>query len=133
MITNTLVNSSSINVPVRVFVSSTTGAAIGSISIGPPLVPAGQVNAITCMVLCNNFTPISLTNEDTGTCSVSIYLVKSGGSASSSNIIVSNLIVPAGETVFLSEERIVLDSGDEIWVSSTVANRITFTVSTLPV
>jgi len=133
MITSTLVNSSSLGTPVRVFVSSTTGAAIGSISAGPPPVPAGQVNAITSMILCNNFTPISLTNEDTGTCSVNVYLVKFGGSASTSNIIISSLIIPAGETVFLSEERVVLDAGDEIWISATAANRITFTVSTLPV
>ena len=85
MITSTLVNSSSLGTPVRVFVSSTTGAAIGSISAGPPPVPAGQVNAITSMILCNNFTPISLTNEDTGTCSVNVYLVKFGGSASTSD------------------------------------------------
>lgn len=133
MITNTLVNSSSLGSPVRVFTSSTTGAPIGSTSIGPPAVPAGQVNAITSMVLCNNFTPISLTNEDTGTCQVNVYLVKAGASAGLSNIIISQLIIPAGETVFLSEERVVLDAGDEIWVSATFANRITFTVSTLPV
>lgn len=133
MITSTLVNSSSISVPVRVFVSSTTGALIGSTSVGPPLVPAGQVNAITCMVLCNNYSPVSLTNEDTGTCTVNVYLTKPSIAATSNNIIINSLIIPAGETVFLSEERIVLDAGDEIWVSTSVANRITFTVSTLPV
>lgn len=133
MITNTLVNSSSLSAPVKVFTSSTTGATIGSISVGPPAVPAGQVNAITAMILCNNYDPVSLTNEDTGTCTVNVYLVKAGGAPTSSTIIINQLIIPAGETVFLSEERIVLDSGDEIYVSATFANRITFTVSTLPV
>jgi hypothetical protein len=76
---------------------------------------------------------VSLTNEDTGTCSVNVYLVKAGNAAGLSNIIVSSLIIPASETVFLSEERIVLDAGDEIWISATVANRITLVVSTLPV
>lgn len=133
MITNTLVNSSSLSSPVKVFTSSTTGAPIGSATVGPPPVPAGQVNAITSMILCNNFTPISLTNEDTGTVRVNVYLVKAGGAAGTGNIIISELIIPAGETVFLSEERIVLDAGDEIWISSTFANRVTFTVSTLPV
>lgn len=133
MITSTLVNSASLGSPVKVFVSSTTGAVIGSTSIGPPLVPAGQVNAVTSMILCNTYSPASLTNEDTGTCTVNVYLVKSGGGATPTNLIVNELVIPAGETVFLSEERIVLDAGDEIQVSTTVANRIAVTVSTLPV
>jgi hypothetical protein len=133
MITTTLVNSSALGSPVKVFTSSTTGAPIGSTSVGPPAVPGGQVNAITSMILCNNYTPVSLTNEDTGTCTVNVYLVKAGNAAGNSNIIISNLIIPASETVFLSEERIVLDAGDEIWISATVANRITLVVSTLPV
>jgi len=132
MITSTLVNSSSLGSPVKVFVSSTTGAVIGSTSL-VPLVPEGQVNAITSMMLCNIYSPASLTNEDTGTCQVNVYLVKSGGGATTTNMIINQLIIPAGETVFLSEERIVLDAGDEIQVSTSVANRIAVTVSTLPV
>jgi hypothetical protein len=55
-------------------------------------------------------------------------------------LIVSKLTVPAGETVFLSEERIVLSNTDYVAVgyspstgAATVSNLLTVTVSTLPV
>jgi hypothetical protein len=64
---------------------------------------------------------------------VNIYLVKNGQSYSPGNLIVSNLTVPAGETVFFSEERIVLDAGDQIWVGTSAAERLSVTISTLPV
>ena len=46
---------------------------------------------------------------------------------------VNTLIVPAGETVFFSDEKIILDSGDEIWVGTSVASLITVTVSSMQV
>jgi hypothetical protein len=56
------------------------------------------------------------------------------------SLIVSKLTIPAGETVFLSEERIVLSNLDYVSVgyspstgASTVSNLLTVTVSTLPV
>jgi hypothetical protein len=55
-------------------------------------------------------------------------------------LIVSKLTVPAGETVFLSEERIVLSDTDYVSVgyspssgAATVGSLLTVTVSTLPV
>lgn len=125
MITSTLVTSSDITIPSKVFTSTTTGAPIGGAVVG-------QTNAITTMVLCNTADP-SPSDETTNAVTVSIHLVKSGGSYSASNRVVSKLTIPAGETVFFSDERIVLDSGDEVWISATVANIIAVTVSTLPV
>jgi hypothetical protein len=49
------------------------------------------------------------------------------------NQIIANLTVPAGETVFFSDERIILDGGDEIHVKADDANLITVTISSLPV
>ena len=46
---------------------------------------------------------------------------------------VSSLVVPAGETVFFSEERIVLASGDAIWIGTSAAARLAATVSVLAV
>ena len=109
----------------RVFVSSTTGAAIGG-------AVTGQVNAITTMALCNTGAP-TLTDETVNSVTVNVYLVKSGLSYGANNLIVSSLIIPAGETVFFSEERIVLDAGDEIWVTPTAGSLLAVTVSTLPV
>jgi hypothetical protein len=60
-------------------------------------------------------------------------LVKSGQSYDPANLIVSNLTVPAGETVFLSEERIVLEGGDMVYVGTSAASLLAVTISTLPV
>ena len=125
MITSTLVTSTSTAVPSLVFTSSTTGAPIGG-------GVTGQVNAITTMVLCNTAAP-TLTDETVNAVTVNIYLVKSGQSYGTNNTIVSSLNVPAGETVFFSDERIVLDSGDMVYVGTSAASRLAVTISTLPV
>lgn len=125
MITSTLVTSTSTTVPSKVFTSTTTGAPIGGAVVG-------QTNAITTMILCNTAAP-SASDETTNAVAVNIYLVKSGQSYGSNNLVVSSLTVPAGETVFFSEERIVLDAGDEVWIGTSVASVLAITVSTLPV
>lgn len=134
MITSTLVTSTSMTVPTKVFVSTTTGNSSGT----------GQVSAITTIMLCNTGTP-NLTNETINAANINIYLVKSGSvpapNGIPSNLVVSNLTIPAGETVFFSEERIVLDDNDEIWVGQNVpspsnpanTSLIAVTVSSLPV
>ena len=108
MITSSPVNSSSLISPYRVYKSTTTGLVGGTT----------QVSAITTIILCNTGTP-DLTDETVHSASISIHLVKAGNSASTTNLVVNNLIVPAGETVFFSEERLILDGNDEIWIGST--------------
>lgn len=125
MIYSTLSSSTSITVPVKVFTSSTTGAPIGGAVVG-------QTNAITTIALCNVLAP-NATDETVNSVNINIYFVKSGGSYGTSNIVVSSLAVPAGETVFFSEERFVLDSGDEIWLGTSAASALAITVSSLPV
>ncbi len=129
MIKSTLVTATSVTVPDLVFTSSTTGAAIGG-------AVTGQTNAITTIALCNIAAP-TLTDETVNAVTVNIYFARAGvgyqSSGSSCNLVVSNLNVPAGETVFFSDERIVLDSGDEIYVGTSAANRLCVTVSSLPV
>ena len=120
MITSTLVNSSSITVPVRVFKSTNTGATGGT-----PI-----TSAVTTIMICNT-SAITLTDETVNSVNVNVYLVKAGGSYSTTNQVVNTLIVPAGETVFFSEERIVLDPNDEIWVGTSTADAIAVTVSSL--
>lgn len=127
MIKNTIITGSTITVPTLVFTSSTTGAPIGG-------AVTGQTSAITTIILCNVLAP-TLSDETVNAANVNIYLVSpnAGGVVGTGTLVVSNLTVPAGETVFFSEERIVLDSGDQIWVGSNNANAITVTVSSLPV
>lgn len=89
-------------------------------------------NAITTIVLCNTGT-VDPANEATDLANVNIYLVRYGSSPTVNNVVVWRLPVPAGETVFFAEERIVLDDGDSIRVGSDAANLITVTVSSLAV
>ena len=120
-----LIDSTSVTVPVKVFTSSTTGGPIaGGVT--------GRQNAVTTIALCNTAAP-SAADETTNAVIVNIYVVRSGKTAGSGNLIVSNLTVPAGETVFFSEERLVFDSGDELWVCTSAAARLSITVSALAV
>lgn len=123
--TISLVNSSSVTVPVKVFTSSTTGGPIaGAVT--------GRSNAIVTMIFCNTGAT-SLVDETTNQVTVNVYLVKSGKSYVDGNRIISELIVPAGETVFFAEERIVLEAGDEIWVGTSSTNLLSVTISALEV
>jgi hypothetical protein len=121
----TLIDSTSVSTPVLVFTSSTTGAAIGG-------AVTGQTNAITTIALCNT-AAVTLTDETVNSVNVNIYFVKSGGSYGTNNLVVSNLTVPAGETVFFADERFVLDSGDQVWIGTSSAAKLAVTISSLPV
>ena len=102
-------------------------------------------NVITTIALCNTGAP-DLADETVNSIDVNVYLVSPNGTYADNrtinvgSLIVSKLTVPAGETVFLSEERIVLSNTDYVAVgyspstgASTVSNLLTVTVSTLPV
>lgn len=128
MIKSTLVNKSSVTDPQFVY-SSTVNGNIAS-------VPADKIDtAITTIVLCNVGAP-NITDESVNSVNVNIYLVVDGASpdtANGSNLIVSNLTVPAGETVFFSDEKIVLSGGDSVHIGTSSANLIAATVSSIPV
>jgi hypothetical protein len=111
MITSGRITTSTITAPETIYTSSGT-------------------NAITTIVLCNTGT-VDPADESSDLANINIYLVKYGQSPTLSNVVVWNLPVPAGETVFFSEERIVLDNGDTIRVGADAANLITVTVSSL--
>lgn len=93
-------------------------------------------NAITTIIVCNTGT-VDLTNETTRASDLDLYLVPNSSSATEATRIISKLTIPAGETVFFSEERVVLGNGDTVQAqcSSTggVGGLLTITVSTLPV
>lgn len=108
-----------------VYTSSTTGAAIGG-------GVTGQTNAITTIIVCNTGAP-SLTDETVNSSTLTLNLVISGGVSSAVNTIVKNLIVPAGETIFFSDEKIILSPGDQIRATAGTANLLSITVSSLPV
>jgi hypothetical protein len=96
------------------------------------LYTSSGVNAVTLIVVCNTGTP-NPADETINSCTLQLNLVKSGVLASDANAIVKNLLIPAGETVFFSEERIVLDTGDTISGAASATNLLSITVSTIAV
>jgi hypothetical protein len=101
-------------------------------------------NAVTCIAICNTGA-VSLTDETVNSADVNVYVVSPGGGGDNTTIspgslIVKQLIIPAGETVFFNDEKFVLANTDYIAVgyqmtgaASPVSNLLTVTVSTLPV
>jgi hypothetical protein len=101
-------------------------------------------NAVTCIAICNTGA-VSLTDETVNSADVNVYVVSPSGGGdnttiSSGSLIVKQLIIPAGETVFFNDEKFVLANTDYIAVgyqmtgaASPVSNLLTVTVSTLPV
>ncbi len=120
-----LLNSSDQNSDAKlVFVSTTNGKSSGT----------PNKNAITTIALCNTGAgDPDLTDETVDQVIVSIFLVKATKAYGPGNRIVSNLIIPAGETVFFNDERIILDESDEIWVGSSAPSLLAVTVSSLEV
>ena len=131
-----LIDSTNVTVPVRVFTGSTNGSPLGtSLPSGHPEFPgvsAARDHAVTTIAFCNTAAP-SAADETANAVIVNVYIVRRGKSYSAGNLIVSNLTVPAGETVFFSEEIMVLLGGDEIWVGTSAASRLSVTVIALPV
>ena len=89
-------------------------------------------NAVVTIMICNTGTPDN-TDETLNNSNITINLVPDGGVSSATNTVVANLPVPAGETVIFSDEKIVLDDGDQIRATASSSNLISITVSTLSV
>lgn len=107
---------------VLLFTSTNDGSAGGT----------SQRMAITTIAMCNTGT-VDLNDETSDSVTVDLYVVPQGDGASDENKIVHQLIVPAGETVFFSDEKIVLDGGDQLWVKVDANSLLAVTVSALPV
>ena len=126
-------------------------AVIGKIVAGTTMTAPTTVytssgnNAVTCIAICNTGT-VSLTDETSESVDINVYIVSLNGGGDNINttgpnsLIVKQLTVPAGETVFFNDEKFVLANLDEIKVgyqmsnaASPVANLLNVTVSTLPV
>ena len=88
-------------------------------------VPSGQEVALTTMFFCNySASDVTLT---------SLNLVASGGSASDTNRVVKDLVIPAGETLTFDTEKIVLSSGDFVSAVANANSRLNVTICSLQV
>ena len=89
-------------------------------------------NAITTILFCNTST-FSSSSPTTNQSLLYVYAVPSGSSAGTGTLIVNGLPIPAGETVSLDQEKLVLANGDTIVAKTDSLSNITATVSTLAV
>lgn len=88
--------------------------------------------AVTTMIACNTGAT-DPNNENFNLCELTVFLVPSGSATGDGTTIVKSLKIPAGETVFFSDEKVVLSLGDRVRAQADQANLITITISTLPV
>jgi hypothetical protein len=89
-------------------------------------------NAITTIMFCNT----SAFNPTTPTLNQSllyVYAVPNGGTVGTGTLIINGLPIPAGETVSLDQEKLVLANGDTIVAKTDSLSNITVTVSALAV
>lgn len=136
MIKNTLVTDSTLTVsPTLVFTSTTTGDTSGTVygAYGGSVTASPIPTAVTTIALCNTASPNPADETDNAT-TVNVYFVRYAETYDIAlNLVVSNLVIPAGETVFFSEERMVLAAGDKVYVGSDNGSTIIATISALPV
>ena len=79
-------------------------------------------------------TVIYLCNTTASPINVDIYLTLSGGAApTDANIIYKTYAIAATDTYIMNSERIMFENGDQLWVSSSVANSVTVTISYIEV
>jgi len=88
------------------------------------VVPVGKVYAIVSSHFCNT----SLTTE-----SITVYVVPSGGSPSSTNMILKNLSIIKEDTYIPDFSRMVLSAGDKIVARGIMGNMVASTISYLEV
>lgn len=109
--------------------------AIQSTAIGTSvttLYTSSGENAVTNIMFCNTV-PYNPAFPNTGLAYLTVYLVKSGDNATSTNMVVNYLPIPAGETFSFDAEKIILGNGDSVRALADVTATLVATVSTLPV
>ena len=88
--------------------------------------------AVTCIWVSNTaaYNPADPTANLTY---LDVHFVKQGDGITTTNLIVNQLPVPAGETVTFDTEKIILDNGDRVVASSAAPANLVATISTISV
>lgn len=89
-------------------------------------------NAVTCIWICNTATYDPL-NPTTGLTYLDIHFVKNGDGIVTTNQVVNQLPVPAGESVTFDTEKMILANGDRVVMYTPVPYNLVATISTIPV
>lgn len=70
-----------------------------------------QEYAVTCVMFCNN----SVADAE-----LTMHIVPALGATSNTNMVISQLSIPAGETFSFDTEKVVLGTGDRIIAKSSI-------------
>ena len=84
--------------------------------------------AITVMLFCNNNTPDPF-DTSAGIQYLDVHIVKNNETLSTTNKIVSQVPIDAGDTFAFSAERLVLSPGDQVYALATNNSIISSTIS----
>jgi len=89
-------------------------------------------NAITCIWICNTATYDPL-NPTTGLTYLDVHFVKNGAGVVTTNQVVTQLPIPAGESVPFDSEKMILDNGDSVVMYTPAPYNLVATISAIPV
>ena len=89
-------------------------------------------NAVTCIWICNTAT-YDPNNPTTGLTYLDIHFVKSSAGVTTTNQVVNQLPVPAGESVTFDTEKMILENGDTVVMYTPAPYNLVATISTIPV
>lgn len=92
-------------------------------------VPAGKKFAITTLLVCNYAASASSINNS----SFDMHVVASAGVKSNTNKVLNNVSMPAQETFTFNVERLILEGGDRVVLTSPNSDRLSATISFLEV
>jgi|TARA_B110000240_G_C13483095_1_gene446202 hypothetical protein len=109
-----------------------TSTAIGSTDTVVLLVPSGKVYAILTIMVCNT-EPANPIHLEHGESQFDMHFIASGGAKSNTNMVINDLILPAGETFTFDSEKVVLEAGDKIVMLGASPTVLSATVSFLEV
>lgn len=76
-------------------------------------------------------TTIHLCNYSNAPVTANIYAVPSGGTASESTILYSNVSITAYNTLIIYQEKFILSNGDQIDANCSASDAVTATVSSI--
>jgi len=82
-------------------------------------------SGITTLLICNHHASTDAI--------VNVYVVPSADTVGTSNQILKNLTIVAGDTFVMDMEKLILDNGDTIVVQSNVANVINTVISSMAI
>lgn len=70
---------------------------------------------------------LSLCNYTASNVTANVYVVPSGDTADNTNIVVGNLLIPAGDTyqLYQGNEKLILSNGDLIFINANANTAIT--------